>query len=176
MHMNTHARGDAPTPNVLMHNELKAAVETALPQTPAQFGERLIKEKWGADIDPQTALLVTLDYNYHGHPPENGIHQGRVGSSRTLIQALLGNYQTVGDGRFGETVFGLYTPPDIGPSVRIVEKVDEFAYVGSGNHDTYEGIYRATVPQSYGPRSEERRVGKGCSCGRPEDPQRRGGG
>lgn len=152
--MNNHAHGGAPTPNVLMHNELKAAVETALPQTPAQFGERLIKEKWGVDIDPQAALLVTLDYNYHRHPPENGIHQGQVGSSRTLIQALLGNYQTVGDGRFGETVFGLYTPPDIGPSVRIVEKVDEFAYVGSGNHDTYEGIYRATVPQSYGPHTQ----------------------
>ncbi|WP_460145683.1 dermonecrotic toxin domain-containing protein [Pseudomonas sp. S2_A02] len=152
--MNDHAHGDAPTPNILMHNELKAAVETALPQTPAQFGERLIKEKWGADIDPQTALLVTLDYNYHGHPPENGVHQGQVGNSRTLIQALLGNYQTVGDGRFGETVFGLYAPPDIGPSVRVVEKVDEFAYVGSGNHDTYEGIYRATVPQSYGPHTQ----------------------
>ncbi|MBD9562993.1 dermonecrotic toxin domain-containing protein [Pseudomonas sp. PDM09] len=152
--MNDHAHGDAPTRNVLMRNELKAAVETALVQTPAQFGERLIKEKWGADIDPQTALLVTLDYNYHGHPPENGVHQGQVGSSRTLIQALLGNYQTVGDGRFGETAFGLYTPPDIGPSVRIVEKVDEFAYVGNGNHDTYEGIYRATVPQSYGPHTQ----------------------
>lgn len=152
--MNDHAHGDTPTPNVLMRNELKAAVETALPQTPAQFGERLIKEKWGADIDPQTALLVTLDYDYHGHPPEIGVHQGLVGSSRTLIQALLGNYQTVGDGRFGETAFGLYTPPDIGPSVRIVEKVDEFAYVGSGNHDTYEGIYRATAPQSYGPHTQ----------------------
>ena len=55
--MNDHAHGDVPTPNVLMRNELKAVVETALPQTPAQFGERLIKEKWGADIDPQTALL-----------------------------------------------------------------------------------------------------------------------
>lgn len=152
--MNDHAHGDAPTPNVLIRNELKAAVETALPQTPAQFGESLIKEKWGADIDPQTALLVTLDYNYHGHPPESGVHQGQVGSSRSLIQALLGNYQTVGDGRFGETAFGLYTPPDIGPSVRIVEKVDEFAYVGNGNHDTYEGIYRATVPQSYGPHTQ----------------------
>lgn len=151
--MNDHAH-DAPTPNVLIRNELKAAVETALPQTPAQFGESLIKEKWGADIDPQTALLVTLDYNYHGHPPESGVHQGQVGSSRSLIQALLGNYQTVGDGRFGETAFGLYTPPDIGPSVRIVEKVDEFAYVGNGNHDTYEGIYRATVPQSYGPHTQ----------------------
>ena len=152
--MNNHAHGAAPTPAVPMRNELKNVVETALPQTPAQFGERLIKEKWGADIDPQTALLVTLDYNYRGHPPQNGVHQGQVGNSRTLIQALLGNYQTVGDGRFGETAFGLYTPPDIGPSVRIVEKVDEFAYVGSGNHDTYEGIYRATVAQTYGPHTQ----------------------
>ena len=43
--MNDHAHGDAPTRNVLMRNELKAAVESALAQTPAQFGERLIKEK-----------------------------------------------------------------------------------------------------------------------------------
>lgn len=57
----------------------------------------------------------------------------------------------MGDGRFGETAFGLYTPPDIGPAIRIVENVDEFADHGSGNHRTYEGVYRQTMPQSYGP-------------------------
>ena len=134
-----------------MREDLKAAVDTALPLSPGQFGGRLIQTKWGQDIDPQTAQLVTLDYNYHGHPAQNGVQQGRVASSQSLTQVLLSNYQTVGDGRFGETAFGLYTPPDIGPEVRIVDKVDEFAYEGSGNHDTYEGIYRRTDPQTYGP-------------------------
>lgn len=138
-------------PAVPMREGLKAVVETALPQSPGQFGGRLIQAKWDQDIDPQTAQLVTLDYNYHGHPVQNGIQQGRVANSQSLTQVLLSNYQTVGDGRFGETGFGLYTPPDIGPEVRIVDKVDEFAYVGSGNHETYEGIYRRTDPQTYGP-------------------------
>ncbi|WP_223513140.1 dermonecrotic toxin domain-containing protein [Pseudomonas sp. GL-B-19] len=137
-----------------MRDELNAAVNIALPQTPGQFGARLIKEKWGADIDPQTALLVTLDYDYKGHPAQNGIHQGQVASSQSLLQALLSNYQTVGDGRFAETAFGLYTPPGLGPSIRIVQHVDEFADHGSGNHQTYEGIYRQTTPQTYGPSTQ----------------------
>ncbi|VVP82703.1 hypothetical protein PS918_02457 [Pseudomonas fluorescens] len=153
MNTSTDTTSD-PAPALPMRNELKAAVDTALPQTPGQFGERLIKDKWGPGIDPQTALLVTLDYDYMGHPAQDGIHQGQVGSSRTLVQALLSNYQTVGDGRFGETAFGLYTPPDIGPAVRIVEKVDEFAGHDSGNHRTYEGIYRRTTPQAYGPQTQ----------------------
>jgi len=94
---------------------------------------------------------VTLDYDYRGHPEQDGVHQGQVARSCTLLQALLSNEQTVGDGRFAETAFGLYTPPDIGPTIRIVDKVDEFADEGSGNHQTYEGIYRQTVPQVYGP-------------------------
>ncbi|RON24484.1 hypothetical protein BK660_02090 [Pseudomonas brassicacearum] len=137
-----------------MRDELNAAVNIALPQTPGQFGARLIKEKWGADIDPQSASLVTLDYDYKGHPARDGIHQGQVASSQSLLQALLSNYQTVGDGRFAETAFGLYTPPDIGPCVRIVQHVDEFADHGSGNHQTYEGIYRQTIPQAYGPSTQ----------------------
>ena len=143
--------GPSPVPSLQMRDELKSAVDIALPQSPSQFGERLIKEKWGANIDPQTALLVTLDYHYKGHPAQEGIEQGQVASSRSLLQALLANYQTIGDGRFAETAFGLYTPPDIGPSVRIVQNVDEFADHGRGNHETYEGIYRQTAPQSYGP-------------------------
>ncbi|VVO04258.1 leucine-rich repeat domain-containing protein [Pseudomonas fluorescens] len=138
-------------PAAPMREKLKAIVETALPLSPGQFGGRLIQTKWGNDIDPQTAQLVTLDYNYNGHPVHNGVQQGRVASCQNLTQMLLANFQTVGDGRFGETAFGLYTPPDIGPEVRMVDKVDEFAYVGSGNHQTYEGIYRRTDPQIYGP-------------------------
>jgi hypothetical protein len=134
-----------------MRDELMAAVNIALPQTPDQFGARLIKEKWGTDIDPQTCLLATLDYNYKGHPAQDGIQQGQVASSQSLLQALLSNYQTVGDGRFAESAFGFYAPPDIGPSVRIVQNVDEFADRGSGNHQSYEGIYRQTIPQAYGP-------------------------
>ncbi|MFS2068465.1 dermonecrotic toxin domain-containing protein [Pseudomonas sp. CT11-2] len=149
-----HVAAPHPAPSLRMRDELKAALDIALPQTPGQLGEHLIKEKWGQDIDPQTTLMVTLDYHYKGHPEENGFQQGQVASSRSLLQALLSNYQTVGDGRFAETAFGLYTPPDVGPTVRIVEHVDEFADYGSGNHDTYEGIYRQTAPQTYGPASQ----------------------
>ncbi|WP_448144642.1 dermonecrotic toxin domain-containing protein [Pseudomonas silesiensis] len=143
-----------PTPTWQMRNDLKGIVDLALPQTPDQFGEHQIKQKWGQGIDPQTTLLVTLDYDYNGHPAQGGIHQGQVASSRSLLQALLFNEQTVGDGRWGETAFGLYTPPDIGPDVRLVAQVDEFAYQGIGNHQTYEGIYRQTVPQIYGPSTQ----------------------
>lgn len=146
-----HADGQTPSAMPRWRDELKAVIDLALPQSPGQFGERLIKEKWGAGIDPQAALLVTLDYNYKGHPAQNGVEQGRVASSRSLLQTLLSNYQSVGDGRFAETAFGLYTPPDVGPAVRMVEHVDEFADHGSGNHQTYEGIYLQTTPQVYGP-------------------------
>ena len=137
-----------------LRETLKSVVSAALPQSPEQFGAQLIKEKWGQDIDPQTALLVTLDYRYRGHPPQDGIEQGQVANTQTLVQALLANYQTVGDGRFAESAFGLYTPPDVGPSIRIVEHVDEFADHGNGNHHTYEGIYRQTTPQVYGPATQ----------------------
>ncbi|MCS3839137.1 hypothetical protein HNR03_003745 [Pseudomonas sp. JAI111] len=146
--------GPVPLPVPKMHEKLKTLVDIALPQTPGQFGEHLIKEKWGQGIDPQTAILVTLDYSYKGHPAQDGVEQGRVASSRSLLQTLLSNYQTVGDGRFAETAFGLYTPPDVGPTVRIIDNVDEFADHGSGNHHTYEGIYRQTSPQTYGPLTE----------------------
>jgi len=137
-----------------MRQVLKSAMDAALPLTPSQFGEHLIKEKWGHDIDPATAQLVTLDYDYKGHPAQNGIHQGRVASAMSLVQVLISNYQTVGDGRFGETAFGLYTPPDIGPSIQIVEHVDEFADSGDGNHDSYEGLYRQNVGQIFGPANQ----------------------
>ncbi|WP_160107077.1 leucine-rich repeat domain-containing protein [Pseudomonas izuensis] len=140
---------DNPISHPHVRDELKSAVETDLPQTPSQFGEQMIKEKWGRDLDPQTAQLVTLHYDYRHYPDPDGSHQGYVARSRSLVQALLSDYQTVGDGRFGETAFGLYTPPDVGPSVHLVDKE-------SLNDDlrTYEGIYRSTVPQSYGPKTQ----------------------
>lgn len=143
-----------PAPAWQMRNELKDIVDQASPLTAGQFAERQIRKKWGEDLDPQTSLLVTLDYDYRGYPAQSGIHQGQVSSSQTLLQVALSNYQTVGDGRFGETAFGLYSPPDVGPSIRLVEKVAEFANHGSGNHQTYEGIYRQTVPQAYGPETQ----------------------
>lgn len=146
--------GPEPAPTMRTRDELKAVLDIALPQSPDQFCERLIKEKWGQDIDPATALLVTLDYDYKGHPAQNGIHQGQVAKSMSLVQALLSNHQIVGDGRFGETAFGFYTPPDVGPSIRIVENVDEFADAGNGNHDSYEGIYRRTFVQRYEPSTQ----------------------
>ena len=134
--------------------DFQALVSTALPQTPAQFANQLIEQRWGQDIDPQSALLVNLHYGYHGHPAIDGVEQGQVASSLSLTQVVLDNEQTIGDGRFGETAFGVYTPPAIGPAVRIVDKADEFAYVGPGNHASYEGIYRKTTPQTYGPQTQ----------------------
>lgn len=134
--------------------DFQALVSTALPQTPAQFANQLIEQRWGQHLDPQNALLVNLHYGYHGHPAIDGVEQGQVASSLSLTQVVLDNEQTIGDGRFGETAFGLYTPPAIGPAVRIVDKADEFAYVGPGNHASYEGIYRKTTPQTYGPQTQ----------------------
>ena len=133
---------------VPLRETLTSVVGAALPQSPEQFGAQLIKAKWGPDIDPQKALLVTLDYRYRGHPPQDGIEQGQVANTQTLVQALLANYQTVGDGRFAESAFGLYTPPDVGPSVRIVEHVDEFADHGNGNHHTYEGRHTMSAMEA----------------------------
>ena len=145
MHMNDYSHGHyaPPHPPVTpLRDELKTAVATALPQSPEQFGAALITEKWGQAIDPQTALLVTLDYDTDASAGHDAIHQGKVNNSRTLVQALLSNYQTVGDGRFGETAFGLYTPADIGPEIRIVDEPP--AKVVDYYRD-YEGIYRCTT-------------------------------
>jgi hypothetical protein len=133
----------APAPAPRLRDELRAAVDVALPQTPARFAEQKIREKWGLDLDPQTAQLVTLHYDYWLRAGLDGRHEGRVASSQSLVQVLLSNYQTVGDGRFGETGFGLYTPPDVGPAVRIVEGPEP-----TDDHRTYEGIYRRTAPQT----------------------------
>ncbi|MGF0238493.1 dermonecrotic toxin domain-containing protein [Rhodococcus sp. IEGM1300] len=146
-----HGTTPVPSPIYPMRLKLQAAVDIALPQTPSQFAERLIQKKWGQDLDPHRVCLVTLDYDYRGHSAINGVHQGRVANSQSLLQALLNNEQRVGDGRFAENAFGFYTPPDTSPTFRAVENVDEFADHGSGNHQTFEGIYRSVQPQTYGP-------------------------
>jgi hypothetical protein len=152
----THKTISVPStsPSLRMRDQLNAALDAALPQTPGQFGERLIKEKWGPDIDPRTALLVTLDYDYKGRPAQNGVHQGQVASSMSLVQALLSNYQTVGDGGFGETGFGLYTPADVGPAIHVLAHADDLTEPGNDYHYSYEGIYRRTLPQTYGPATQ----------------------
>lgn len=145
------------TPSVSKNNglaPLSRALEDSLVLTPAEHGATLIRQKWGADLDPVTTQLVTLDYDYHGHPAINGVHQGQIRFQQSLVQALLSDYQAVADDQFGETAFGLYTPPAIGPQIKLVAKVDEFAYQGSGNHRDYEGIYRRTDPQTYGPSTQ----------------------
>lgn len=154
--MNDPLRGhdSLPHPALPLRDELKTAVATALPQTPEQFGAQLIREKWGQDIDPDSALLVTLDYDTDASAGRDAIHQGRVNNSRTLVQALLSNYQTVADGRFGETAFGLYTPPDIGPDIHVVGPVDDAAAKALDYYHDYEGIYRSTTPQTYGPSTQ----------------------
>ena len=133
---------------------LNRALQDSLVLTPAEHGATLIRQKWGDDVDPVTTQLVTLDYDYHGHPLINGVHQGQIRFRQSLVQALLSDYQAVADDRFGETAFGFYTPPAVGPEIKIVKNVDEFAYVGSGNHRDYEGIYRRSDPQTYGPSTQ----------------------
>ena len=64
-----------------MRDELKGGVDLALPQTPGQFGEHRSSKNGARDIDPQTALLVTLDYDYTGIP------QLRSASTRGKWQA-----------------------------------------------------------------------------------------
>ncbi len=126
------------------------ALDNVLPLTPSQFAQKTIKERWGPAL--LSARLVDLNYGFYGYPAQQGVQQGRVGHSQSLVQALLSNYQTVGAGRFGETAFGLYTPPVVGPEIRIVE-VDESINPNGGFRD-YEGIYRQTVPQLYGPSTQ----------------------
>ncbi|MGE8064113.1 dermonecrotic toxin domain-containing protein [Pseudomonas sp. NPDC089569] len=151
--MNESSRGNhAPpqSPVKPMRDELEATIATALPRTPQQFGAQLIKEKWALGIDPSQALLVTLDYDTDQDTGHDGVHRGQVKSSQSLVQVLLSNYQTVADGAFGETVFGLYTPPDVGPEISILDSATD---VRVFNHD-YEGIYRRTTPQTYSPATQ----------------------
>lgn len=123
------------------------APDQVLPLTAAQYAANLIKQRWGDEA--LDAVLVDLNYDFSGYPAQGSVHQGRVRLSQSLVQALLNNYQTVGAGRFGETAFGLYTPPTVGPQVHIVE-IDA-SINPDGSYDDYEGIYRVTEPQVYGP-------------------------
>ncbi|KPN90988.1 dermonecrotic toxin domain-containing protein [Pseudomonas nunensis] len=122
-------------------------LDAVLPMTAAQYAAKLIRQRWGEA--PLSALLVDLNYDFYGYPAIGNVHLGKVRTSQSLVQVLLNNYQTVGAGRFGETAFGLYTPPAVGPQVRIVE-IDESINPGGGFRD-YEGLYRKSTPQRYGP-------------------------
>ncbi|WP_085639105.1 MULTISPECIES: dermonecrotic toxin domain-containing protein [unclassified Pseudomonas] len=137
-----------------MRSALNATVASALPLTPEAFGIARIRARWGADIDPQTARMVTLDYDRDWDQGKNGVHHGKVRRSHTLIRALLDNDQTVADGAFGENLFGLYTPPDIGPTVVIQDESAADATNEPGWLRDYEGIYRQTTPQVYGPATQ----------------------
>ncbi|MBV4458133.1 hypothetical protein KVG96_09255 [Pseudomonas sp. COR58] len=137
-----------------MRSALNATVASALPLTPEAFGIARIRSRWGADIDPQTARLVTLDYDRDSDLGKNGVHHGKVTRSRTLVRALLDNYQTVADGRFGESLFGLYTPPDIGPTVVVQDDDPGDGTPVQGLLHNYEGLYRQTSPQVYGPSTQ----------------------
>ena len=145
-HRDARGRQVASIPHVFANLDL----DTILPMTPAQLAARVIEERWGAE--PLTARLVDLNYDFYGYPAEGNVHLGKVRTAQSLVQSLMSNYQTVGAGRFGETAFGLYTPPAVGPTVRIVE-IDESINPGGGFRD-YEGIYRQTVPQVYGPSTQ----------------------
>ncbi|WP_460124732.1 leucine-rich repeat domain-containing protein [Pseudomonas sp. S2_C03] len=132
-----------------LRDELRRLIDSALPKNPAQLAEQLIREKWGAALDPQTTQLVTLHYDYWLRAEPDGSHVGHVALSQSLVQVLLSNYQTVGDGRFGESAFGFYTPPDVGPVVRLMQ-----APPPTDDHRTYEGIYRHADPQVYEPQTQ----------------------
>lgn len=132
-----------------LREPLRALADTPLPKSPAQLAEQVIREKWGAVLEGHTAQLVTLHYDYGLRTEADGSHVGRVASVQSLVQVLLSNYQTVGDGRFGESAFGLYTPPDVGPAVRLLDTPEP-----TDDHRTYEGIYRQTVPPTYGPQTQ----------------------
>lgn len=131
----------------LRHEQWASELETALPRSATRFTRNLIENRWGKDIAPTTSQLAYLQYDFRGYPSLNGIHQGRLIRTESLLQAAMTNQQTVGAGRFGETVFGLYTPPSVGPEIAIAE-IDETSFPGGGHRD-YEGIYRQTIPQRY---------------------------
>ena len=124
-----------------------ATLANAVPLSPAAFANNMIREKWGADVDPQNTRLVTLHYDYAGHEAQgNQPRRGQVARALSLTEAVLSNDQQVGDNRFGENLFGLYTPPRVGPDIVIDNTVQFPASLG---HATWEGIYRQTHPARY---------------------------
>ena len=120
-------------------------LSASMPLSPAAYADRMIRQRWGSNIDPRSTRLVTLHYDYAGHEAAPGQpKQGRVAHVMSLTDALLDNYQVVGDNRPGENAFGLYTPPRTGPAIEISNATGNLP-AGLG-HSTYEGIYRQ--PQS----------------------------
>jgi hypothetical protein len=124
-------------------------LETVLPRSATRFTRNLIESHWGIEIAAMTSQLAYLQYDFRGYPATEGIHQGRLIRTQSLLHAAMTNQQTVGAGRFGETAFGLYTPPPVGPPIALVD-IDETTFPGGGHAD-YEGIYRQTLPQRYAP-------------------------
>lgn len=131
------------------HQHWALELEAVLPHSATRFTRDLIENRWGKDIAPMTSQLAYLQYDFRGYPALDAVHKGRLIRTESLLHAAMTNQQTVGAGRFGETAFGLYTPPLVGPVIAIVA-IDETAFPGGGHAD-YEGIYRQTKPQRYGP-------------------------
>lgn len=136
----------------IRHENWAHELEAVLPQSATRFTLNLIERRWGSALAPLTTQLAYLQYDFHGYPALKGVHQGRVVRTESLIHAAMTNQQTVGAGRFGEAVFGLYTPPPTGPQIQIVE-IDQAAFP-HGGHADYEGLYRQTSPQRYGPQTQ----------------------
>ncbi len=134
------------------HQQWALKLEAVLPHSATRFTRDLIEDRWGKDIAPMTSQLAYLQYDFRGYPALEGIHQGRLTRTESLLHAAMSNQQTVGAGRFGETVFGLYTPPPVGPHIKVVD-IDESAFP-EGGHADYEGIYQQTIPQRYEPHTQ----------------------
>lgn len=133
----------------IRHQQWAQELEEVLPRSATRFTTQLIESRWGKQIRPMTAQLAYLQYDFRGYPVLKGVHQGRLARTESLLHAAMTNQQTVAAGRFGETVFGLYTPASVGPHIAVVD-IDETSFPGSGHAD-YEGIYRQTNPQRYEP-------------------------
>lgn len=130
-----------------------SSLAASIPLSPAAYADQLIQQRWGEHIDPRHTRLLTLHYDYAGHEAaQDQPKQGNVAHALSLTNALLTNYQAVGDNRVGENAFGLYTPARIGPTVETSNTANRFpADLG---HYTYEGVYRQTQSSRYDPSNQ----------------------
>lgn len=129
------------------------SLSAAVPLSPASYAGQLIQQRWGQQLDPHGTRLVTLHYDYAGHEAAPGTPaQGNVAHALSLTDAVLSNYQAVGDDRFGENGFGLLTPSRIGPTIEISDAFRQYP-LGLG-YRTYEGIYRQSQPWQFSPATQ----------------------
>lgn len=129
------------------------SMSASIPLSPAAYADQLIAQRWGNQIDPRNTRLVTLHYDYAGHEAAAGMpRQGNVARAMSLTDALLRNYQVVGDDLVGENAFGLYTPPRVGPTVELNDAVKQYP-IDLG-HYTYEGIYRQSPQSEFSPATQ----------------------